>query len=285
VQKPQGQEAQKPGTPTPVQAEPPKQQPPQQQPPPAPARPAPAATTAPQNPAQAGTGTGQEGRKIPPIQDVGNEYILTFDETGEEDALNLEQFVKICQETTGQNFTYSKETQPLLKQAKLRMFGQKRIPKTDFYSFFQIMMIINDFVCSKIGPEHLSVIVISSMSQSGQRGGSLRNEAVYVFSDDIDRFADQPATLVTTVIDLPNTDVRTLSNSMRTMFTDANTQQIIPVGNSNGLILTGFGPSVASIVAMLKSVDDAARRDAEEAEKKAKEHPVPPAPIPVQPPR
>jgi len=259
VQKPQGQEAQKPGTPTPVQAEPPKQQPPQQQPPPAPARPAPAAATAPQNPAQAGTGTGQEGRKIPPIQDVGNEYILTFDETGEEDALNLEQFVKICQETTGQNFTYSKETQPLLKQAKLRMFGQKRIPKTDFYSFFQIMMIINDFVCSKIGPEHLSVIVISSMSQSGQRGGSLRNEAVYVFSDDIDRFADQPATLVTTVIDLPNTDVRTLSNSMRTMFTDANTQQIIPVGNSNSLIITGFGSNVASIVKMLRFVDDAAK--------------------------
>jgi general secretion pathway protein D len=138
------------------------------------------------------------------------------------------------------------------------MFGQKRIPKSDFYSFFQIMMIINDFVCSKIGPDHLSVIVISSMTAGGQRG-SLRNEAVYVFANDIDRYADQPATLVTTVIDLPNTDVRTLSNSMRTMFTDANTQQIIPVGNSNSLIITGFGSNVASIVKMLRFVDDAAR--------------------------
>jgi general secretion pathway protein D len=213
--------------------------------------------------AQPSSSSGQAGQgraKIPPIQDVGNEYVLTFDETGDTDALNLEQFVKICQETTGLNFTYSEETKKSLISAKLRMFGQKRIAKSDFYSFFQIMMIINDFVCSKIGPDHLSVIVISSLAQGGgQRGGSsLRNEAVYVFSDDIDRYADQPATLVTTVIDLPSTDVRTLSNSMRTMFTDANTQQIIPVGNSNSLIITGFGSAVASIVKMLRFVDNAA---------------------------
>ena len=41
------------------------------------------------------------------------------------------------------------------------------------------------------------------------------------------------------VLNLPNTDVRTLTNSMRAMLTDANTQSIIPVGNSNSLILTG----------------------------------------------
>jgi len=244
----------------------PQENPPPKQDNPAPQRPArtapavPATVTPPQAGAgQAGAGGGQGRPRIDPIQVTEHEYILTFDESGDEDSLTLEQFVKICQETTGQNFTYSEETRPLLKQKKLRMFGQKRIPKADFYSFFQIMMIINDFVCSKIGPDHLAVIVISSMSQGAQRGGSLRNEAVYVFADDIDRYADQPATLVTTVIDLPSTDVRTLSNSMRTMFTDANTQQIIPVGNSNSLIITGFGSNVASIVKMLKFVDEAAR--------------------------
>jgi hypothetical protein len=205
------------------QSPPPAQNAPAQNPAnPAPARPTPAPapasqTPAPVTPPQAGTGQaggagGQGGARIAPIQDAGNEYILTFDESGEPDALNLEQFVKICQTTTGMNFTYTKETSQLLQQTKLRMFGQKRIPKTDFYSFFQIMMIINDFVCSKIGPDHLAVIVISSMSQGAQRGGSLRNEAVYVFADDIDRYADQPATLVTTVIDLPNTDVRLRSS-------------------------------------------------------------------------
>jgi general secretion pathway protein D len=46
---------------------------------------------------------------------------------------------------------------------------------------------------------------------------------------------------------------------MRTMFTDQNTQQIIPVGNSNSLIITGFGSIVASIVRMLKLVDEASK--------------------------
>jgi hypothetical protein len=112
--------------------------------------------TPPASPPPAGQNVAQPGTtsrsKIPPIQDVGNEYVLTFDETGAEDALTLEAFVKICQETTGLNFTYTDETRSDLNKKKLRTFGQKRIPKTDFYSFFQIMMIINDFVCSRIGP-------------------------------------------------------------------------------------------------------------------------------------
>ncbi|MFN0243122.1 MAG: secretin N-terminal domain-containing protein [Planctomycetota bacterium] len=213
---------------------------------------APAATQA--NPAAGQSGTAQ---RTPPIQDVGDYYLVNFDETGGDESLNLEAFVKICQEATGINFTYAKETEAPLRQAKLRMFGPKRIPKADFYNFFQIMMIINDFVCTKIGPEHLSVVVISPLSGASGRP-TLRGEAVYVEPDELERYEDQPAILITTVVDLPSTDVRTLSNSMRSMFQDANTQQIIPVGNTNSLIITGFGSNVAAIVKMLKFVDDAA---------------------------
>jgi general secretion pathway protein D len=215
--------------------------------------------TIPQAPAPAPSGTPavSNKQKVPAIQDIGEFYLLNFDETASEESLTLEQFVKSCQEVTGYNFTYTKETASQLAGLKLRMFGSKRIPKADFYSFFQIMMIINDFVCSKIGPEHISVVLISSLN-ANTRGG-LKQDAVYVLPQDLDRYADQPATLITTIVDLPNTDVRTLSNSMRTMFTDQNTQQIIPVGNSNSLIITGFGSIVASIVRMLKLVDDASK--------------------------
>ncbi|MFO1010322.1 MAG: secretin N-terminal domain-containing protein [Planctomycetota bacterium] len=224
-----------------------------------------------QNP-PAGQGTsaqgtaGTQGGKVPPIQEVGDFYVLTFDETDDQEGMKLDQFVKICQEVTGINFTYTKDTAGVLKNSPLRMFGPKRIPKSDFYSFFQIMMIINDFVCIKIGPDHLSVVLIQSLQAGGRTGGpQVRNDATYVQPEDIERFADQPATLITTVIDLPNTDVRTLSNSMRTMFTDANTQQIIPVG-ANSLIITGFGSNVASIVRMLHFVDAASKTTVEPPE-------------------
>ena len=126
--------------------------------------------------------------KVPPVQDIGDFYLLNFDETASEESLTLEMFVKICQEATGINFTYTKETAASLANLKLRMFGPKRIPKADFYSFFQIMMIINDFVCSRIGPDHLAVVLISSLN-ANTRGG-LKQDAVYVQPQDLDRYAD-----------------------------------------------------------------------------------------------
>lgn len=200
--------------------------------------------------------TIQDGEAVPPIQDTGDSYILNF--SAAEEAMTLERFVAACQESTGRNFTYKEDTAAQLKQAKIRLYGVKEIPKEDFYNFFQIMMIINDFVCSRIGPSHLEVIMIQSMQ--GNRV-NLRQDALFVLPEDLQEFADQPATLIHTVLNLPNTDVRTLTNSMRAMLTDANTQQIIPVGNSNSLILTGFGSQVAALARMLLLVDEASQEE------------------------
>ncbi len=213
------------------------------------------APTAPQAPTPKPGAT--QGQRIPPIQDIGDFYELYFEEGTENDeGLKLEAFVKLCQEATGINFTYNDTTRGLLRNAKLQMFGRKRIPKGDFFSFFQIMMIINDFVCTKIGPDHLSVWLIQSLSGNRQ-GQTLKKDAVYVAPDQLDRYADQPAVLIHTVVDLPNVDARQLSTSLRQMFPDQQTQSILPVSGSS-LILTGFGSDVAAMVRMLRFVDKAA---------------------------
>jgi type II secretory pathway component GspD/PulD (secretin) len=46
---------------------------------------------------------------------------------------------------------------------------------------------------------------------------------------------------------------------MRAMIVDANTQQMLPAGNSNSMVLVGFGDSVASMVRALKTIDKAAQ--------------------------
>jgi len=211
------------------------------------------------DPAAPGSPAAGKAGKVPPIQENGAFYELYFEESTEGDAgLNLEQFVKLCQEATGINFTYTETTAGALKQAKLKMFGPKTIPKSDFYSFFQIMMIINEFVCTKIGPDHLAVVLIQS-SAPNQRGGggTLKKDAVYVEPQDLDRYSDQPAVLIHTVVDLPHVDARQLSTSLRQMFPDQQTQSILPVSGSS-LILTGFGSDVAAMVRMLQFVDKAA---------------------------
>jgi general secretion pathway protein D len=228
----------------------------------APAKPNPPAAQTPAAPTPAGQTPA--GGKLPHIQEQGDFYILNFDESGGAESMTLDQFVKLCQNVTAAtghplNFTYSAETASQLAKTTLRMFGKKTIPKSDFYQFFQIMMIINDFVCTKVGPDSLAVILIQS-NQPGGRGPTTPKQNQYVMDSDLDRFADQPAVLITTVVDLPNTNVRDLSNSMRQMFQDPQSQQIIPVGQSNSLIITGYGSNVVSIVRMLKFVDEASGR-------------------------
>ncbi len=196
--------------------------------------------------------TGQQPA-VPPIQEEGDFYILNFSRNTQE-RLNLEEFVMLCQEATGLNFTYNDQTQQALQQAPLVMFGTKRVRKQDFYPFFQIQMFINDFVCVEVGPPHISVILIQSIAQ-GQRGAvNIRQKAINVAPENLEEYVDQPATLITTVLYLPNTEVRQLSTSLRALLTDQNTQTMLPAGE-HSVILQGFGSYVASLARLLQIVD------------------------------
>ena len=73
------------------------------------------------------------------VVEEGDYLILNFDET-ETGGLTLRQFVKVCQHNTGLNFTYDAQTKGTLDSIKLLLYGEKRIRKSDFYSFFQIML-------------------------------------------------------------------------------------------------------------------------------------------------
>lgn len=193
-----------------------------------------------------------------PIQVYGDDYVLNFAED-DESAVTLEEFVVACEQETGIAFTYTDETAALLRQAKVRLIGTKTVPKKEFYAFFQIMMIINDFVCSEIGADPLSVVMIDSLRTNVRN--TIRSDAIYVPPERLEEYANQPATLITTVIELPNTDVRQLSNSMRSMVTDANTQQMLPAGATNAMVLQGFGSTVVAMARMFKIVDEASRID------------------------
>ncbi|HED65505.1 MAG TPA: hypothetical protein ENJ09_08105 [Planctomycetes bacterium] len=193
------------------------------------------------------------GQEIPPIQDAGNDYILNFSEDPSE-RMTLEEFVKLCQEATGLNFTYNDQTQSSLSTLKVVMFGPKVIPKEDFYAFFQIQMFINEFVCVEVGPPHISVVLIQSLT-GNPRAGNIKQKGIYVLPDALDDYADQPATLITTVLTLPNLDVRQLSTSLRALLTDTNTQTLLPAGQ-HSLILQGFGTYIASLARLLLIVDE-----------------------------
>ena len=105
---------------------------------------------------------------------------------------------------------------------------------------------IVDFVCVEVGEGSLSVIKIESLQGGGGRGAQSRADGILVDEEDLPQYAAQPATRITTVINLPNTDVRNLANNLRTLMPDQTFGQMLAAGNSNAIILTGYGSTVAA---------------------------------------
>ncbi|QDU67196.1 secretin N-terminal domain-containing protein [Engelhardtia mirabilis] len=207
------------------------------------------------NAAASGNSANQEGA-VPPIQAEGDFFILNFAEKEDDEGMSLLEFIKACEQATGLQFIVPKEASDELKNETVRMIGTKRIPKQDFYSFFQIIMFIHNFACVEVGAPPLTVTVIQSLASSNARTqGSIRQKSIYVLPEELDGYADQPATLITTVVTLPHTDVRQLSNSLRSLITDQNTLNMVPAGNSDSLILQGFGSYIVQLAKLLFLID------------------------------
>ena len=224
--------------------------------PPVPASPGPAFAA--QDPAAPAQDPAAPQGEIPIVQEVGDFYVLTFDETPG-GGVDLETLTKLCQQATGINFMYDDTTAGELAKKKVRMFGSKEIPKADFYSFYQILMFINDFVCTQVGEGPLAVVVVRSITGSAGRP-TLKNDSIYVLPEDLEEFADQVATPITTVLHL-DIDARQLTNSLRSLMTDTNSQSAIPVGNTNSLIIQGYASQVVALVRFLELVDREMARD------------------------
>jgi general secretion pathway protein D len=207
-----------------------------------------------QNPNRPGAGAPAATEDPAPIARVGDFYIVNFSED-ENTGLTLLDFVKNCERATGLNFVVTKDTVQLLKAQTVRMYGTKRIPKDEFYSFFQIVMFINEFACVEVGPPPLTVIVIQSLAQGRGAQNSISSKATYVLPDDLADWADRPATLITTVLDLPNSDARALANSLRALAGTNTNQNMLPAG-IHSLILTGFGSNVYELAQLLYLIDE-----------------------------
>ena len=237
---------------------------------PAPQRP-PATITLPNGATSANNGATQGGAtapnagggavqgSIPKIQESGDFYILNLDEEG--DSIDLLWLTKMCQVATGKNFNFDDQVvKPALTNAKVRMFGEKRIPKSEFYEFYQILMFIHGFTITKVGPDHLAVYLIQSSNPQQTAKNVIKDDAVYILPDELDRYADQVATQIMTVLHLPNTDVRTLGSSLRGL-NPGSEQGIMPVANTQSVVLRGLAPSVVATARILKLVDELAGND------------------------
>ena len=191
------------------------------------------------------------------IQDDGEHFYLDLSEV-DDGGLSLRQFIKICQMNTGKNFTIDETSTGIrgkLDSKRLLLFGEKKIKKEDFYSFFQIMMKIHGFVCVQQGSGDLEVIVIVEQLTSNIQ--LIKSNAIYVDVEDVQLFADKPGTFLFTTVPLKYAEPNDLGTNLRTAIGNASgdNSAFMPLGQERALLIQGYGPFVAASVRMVRILD------------------------------
>lgn len=172
-----------------------------------------------------------------------------------DNTLTYASLVKQYGSLTGQFFVVGEDTQAMLRQT-LNLDRTMTVPAEEVQSVFEQLLKHGDFVLNPLTTSGTRIVELTSLATSARN--SLRSRAIFLAPDELHLAGQHPALLFTTTVTLPNLDVRQVSNSLRTMITDANTQQMLPAGNSNSMIIVGFGDQVAGMIQTLKSMDDAA---------------------------
>jgi hypothetical protein len=176
--------------------------------------------------------------------------------------------------STEVRFLVSEPTRSMLRQASFGASDDIDVPAAYAWRIAEILLVRSDVILvpSSRDPWLVSAVAVSS----GTRGGApLKADAVSIDPEDLERYAEHTALIVTVIIDVDPLDARQLSTSLRQQFPDQQTQSILPLTDSQ-LLLTGFAPSIASLAEMLQS-------SAEVERKRLAALPPPPAPVPPSP--
>jgi hypothetical protein len=176
----------------------------------------------------------------------------------EKDSPGVEDLLREYARVTGQTLMMTEEARHQVNRKDLVKAGGAdvlEVAPEDVQAVTESLLILHQIVLIPMRAGNARIVSVISLET--QERNFVRRSAIYVPEEQLDAWSDRPATLITTLLALPKTDVRTLSNSMRTMLTDANTQQIIPVGNTNSLLLTGFASDIHALAGLLRTIDDA----------------------------
>ncbi|MEO0652094.1 MAG: hypothetical protein AAFZ65_15580 [Planctomycetota bacterium] len=159
---------------------------------------------------------------------------------------------------TGTRFLVDQALRQNLENTSISLTSALEVQATARWSVAESLLVEAGYklaVLRQSGPR-----ILSLKTSAGGRGAGAAAKYLFVPEERIDEFAEYSATLITTAVTLPHSDVRNLSNSLRALMTDTSTMNIVPAGNSNSLIVRGTGAVVVDTVRMLRAIDEASSR-------------------------
>ncbi|MCB9920144.1 MAG: hypothetical protein H6832_17215 [Planctomycetes bacterium] len=211
-------------------------------------------------PGGAGQGTGQ-GNAANQDEKIRLENGVVVFKVDENNGIPFLEFVKFAQKVTKKTFFIDKNQDPQLAQPdsealKINLLGPLRIEEDKFYDFFQTILFIKDWVCVPRGSGDSQFVDL--IYQGGPRGPSVKNGVRWVDPENVRDFADQTGTFIVTTVQLEYVNAQLASANLRQFFNDPKgLLTLVPVGGNDqrSLMVSGFGPTVNTIVELLKRVD------------------------------
>lgn len=190
-----------------------------------------------------------------PAQDVtvgGNTLTFQFDE---EQGEPLIDFIDLAKVLLGKPIQYAPTE---VGDARIFIIGTIEVDKDRFFQFFQAVLKSYDFIVMEYGPTGGSFLKVQKVGVGGAGarggGGLARSQAPIVPREQLEAYAEDPATLITTSIPLKFIDARSAMASFQPFF-DTSVEGIRNVENSNSLVITGFGTVVWGVDKLIKLVD------------------------------
>jgi len=163
---------------------------------------------------------------------------------------------------TGMTIVSDEQTRRML-ESSCGLNQDVDVPASQVYGFTESVLSYHGFLLYHLRSESPRLLGVTHPRAINDASGTIK--PVYVPVEALEAWKDHPAFLVQTMLSLDHVDVRTLSNSMRAVFTDQRTQQLVSLGNSNSLLITAPASMATNVVDMLRRADEEAARSEQSA--------------------
>ncbi|MSR48120.1 MAG: hypothetical protein EXS13_13855 [Planctomycetes bacterium] len=183
------------------------------------------------------------------MQDQGDDYVITFDETTGTD---LADFIATYQRITGKVIHYEDKD---IKDSKIFQLGSKRVPKNRFDIYFGAVLRNLEYLIVQFGPEDAGFLALRKLGQQARGQQALKTQAQIVLPSELKNLADNPGLLVTTSITTKYLPAREAVTTLNLYFADSATESIRNIEGTDTILMTGFANNLQGIVRLLGEID------------------------------
>jgi hypothetical protein len=181
-------------------------------------------------------------------------------QSSEEDEASLAELVDLLVAATGIHVAIDPMTRSALENTPAGLRVPVQVPAEEAWRWVEGLLVHARFQLGVISNRPPQLIGVYA---PGIRPDQ-HPEPILIEESQLAQCLEHPAFLYTLVLDLPFVDVRQLGNSLRGLAVDpSNNRAVVPIGNTNSIVLLSHGADVAALAAILKQVDEMARKQFE----------------------